>query len=107
MIELVPASIHTFIPNSPVCNLGVIFDQNLSFSRSHHSAFPLLLHAYPRPSKNPPYAPSQNGVYHRYSYSPRKIRLLEFSFPEHRRHSSRPKPTPNYSECSRRVVTKI
>src|SRR6218665_776318 len=26
------ASTHTFTPTSPVCNLGVIFDQNLSFS---------------------------------------------------------------------------
>src|SRR6218665_3160578 len=37
------ASTHTFTPTSPVCNLGVIFDQNLSFSdhitRRSHSCF--------------------------------------------------------------------
>jgi len=37
-----------------------------------HSSFLILLHAYPRPSKNPPYARSQNCIYHRYTsiYSP-------------------------------------
>src|SRR6218665_4127440 len=32
-------------------------------------SFSLLLHAYPRPSKNSPYARSKNCVYHRYIYS--------------------------------------
>src|SRR6218665_2940304 len=31
-LNLDPASTHTFTPTSPVRNLGVIFDQNLSFS---------------------------------------------------------------------------
>ena len=71
-LNLDSASTHTFTPTSPVRNLGVIFDQNLSFSdHSHHSALSLLFHAYPRPSPNSPYARSKNCIYHRYIYSPR------------------------------------
>src|SRR6218665_1895255 len=39
---------------------------SLLFLRSYRSSSPLLLHAYPRPSKNPPHARSQNRIYHRY-----------------------------------------
>jgi len=38
------------------------------FLRSHYSSFPLLLHTYPWPSKNSPYARFQNCIYHRYIY---------------------------------------
>src|SRR6218665_2757500 len=38
---------HTFIPNSPVRNFGVIFDQKPFLS--HHSSIPPLLYAYARP----------------------------------------------------------
>src|SRR6218665_692055 len=70
-----------------------------SLLRSHHSAFSLLFHAYPRPSPNSPYARSQNCIYHRYIYSPRLTRLLQFSLPQHRRLPNN--PPPSYPECSR------
>src|SRR6218665_479545 len=42
-----------------------------SISLNLDSASSLLVHAYPRPSPNSPYARSQNCIYHRYIYSPR------------------------------------
>jgi len=53
-------SVYTFTPNSPVRNLGVIFDQNLSFSDHIDRLSRSLIHRLhnPRPSQNPPYARS-------------------------------------------------
>src|SRR6218665_1404 len=56
-------STHTFTSNSSVSNLGVIFDQNLSFSDhiTHLSRF--FLHVYLRSSKNQPNVRSQDCLY--------------------------------------------
>src|SRR6218665_2467151 len=70
---------------------------------SHHSAFSLLFHAYPRPSPNSPYARSKNCIYHRYIYSPHQTRLLQFSLLQHRRHPNRLKAIQN---ALARAVTK-